>query len=189
MPQGVSTPFGFRPLRHLAGGTVGRTKEFTIASGYATAIGQGDFVKLLADGTIAKAAAGDRNLGAFAGVQYTAADGSAIFTNLWPASTVATNIRASIIADPMVTYEVQWNKVTAPDQTDVGLLADLVVGTPSPIHGGSTAYLNGTASTAVAGFRIIGLIGKPDNFGIYSTVEVQVVEHEYLPIFTGTPGV
>lgn len=189
MAKGTSTPFGFRPFRHLLGGVPGRTREFAIASGYATAIGQNDPVKLVAGGVIEAAAAGDRILGIFIGVQYTDSNGAEVFTNRWPASTVATNIKASVIADPYMTYEVQWNKVTAPDVTDIGLLADHVVGTPSALHGGSTAYLNATAATTIAGFRILGLINNPDNTGIYASVEVQIHEHEYAQHAPVTPGV
>jgi hypothetical protein len=192
MPNGTSTPFGFRPYRHLLGGTPNRTREFPIASGYATTLGQGDPVKLLSDGTIAKAAAGDRMVGVFIGVQYVDSSGNAQFTNRWPASATGTNIKASVIADPFVTFEVQSNKASAPDQTDIGLLADHVVGTASSIHGGSTAYLSATQATGIAQWRIVGLIEKPGNSGIYATVEVAAVEHEYIlqpATLTGTAGV
>ena len=190
MAGGTSKPFGFRPLRHLAGGQANRTNEFPIASAYNTSIGTGDPVKLLDDGTISQAAAGGRILGVFMGVDYVDASGNQVFSSRWIANTVATEIKARVISDPFVTFEVQSNKATAPDQTDVGLLADHVSAVPSAIHGGSGYYLNATQGTGVATWRILGLVDKPYNTGaLYDTVEVAVVEHEYLPIFTGTPGV
>jgi len=113
-----------------------------------------------------------------------------VFTNRWTADLVATEIKANVISDPMVTFEVQSNKATAPDQTDIGLLADHVTAVPSTLHGGSGSYLNATQSSGVAQWRIVALVDKPYNTGqIYDTVEVIAVEHEYLPVFSGTPGV
>lgn len=189
MAQGTSTPFGFRPYRHLTGGNPNSTHDFPIASAYATAICTGDAVKLLSDGTIAVAAAGDRVLGVFQGVSYVDSNGNQVFTARWPASTVATAILASVITDPMVTFEVQSDKATAPDQTDVGLLADHVATAGSSVTGSSGHSLSPTQGTGVAGFRILKLIPKVGNTGIYATVEVSIVEHEYLPVFSGTPGV
>ena len=49
------TPRGFWPIRHLTGGTI-RQSEYTIATGYATALFKGDIVKLVAGGGIEAAA-------------------------------------------------------------------------------------------------------------------------------------
>lgn len=182
-----NAPYGFRPCRHLSGGDPNRTLEFPIATGYATAIGTGDPVKLLADGTIAAAAAGDRVLGIFQGVSYVDSDGNMQFRSRWPASTAGTEIKASVVADPFVTFEVQSGGT--PTAADVGTLADHVVGTPSAIHGGSTAYLSGTMAATAAGFRVLGLINKPGNSGQYSSLEVQIFEHEFSTFVAATPGV
>jgi hypothetical protein len=187
---GASQPFGFRPYRHLAGGVPSRTTEQTIASAYDTAIGVGDPVALIGDGSIVQCAANVRVLGIFDGVQYIDVNSNVVFTNRWTADAVATEIKANVVSDPMVTFEVESAKVTAPDQSDVGLIADHVVAVPNALHGTSGAYLHATQSTAVAQWRIIGLIPKPYNTGqVFDTVEVTCVEHEYLPIFGGTPGV
>lgn len=182
-----NTPFGFRPMRHLSGGDANRNMEFPIATGYATAIGTGDIVKLLNDGTIAVAAAGDRPLGVFMGVSYTASDGSQVFTNRWPASTTATNIKASVMADPMVTCEVMSGGT--PTLADAGQIADHVTGTPNAVTGNSTAYLNSSTGTGTAGFRILRLVDKPGNSGQYATLEVQFQEHEFLQTVGATPGI
>lgn len=183
----ANAPFGFRPLRHLSGGDPNRNLEFPIATGYATALCTGDIVKLLSDGTIALAAAGDRPIGVFMGVQYTASDGSAVFTNRWAASTAATNIKASVMADPMVTCEVQSGGT--PTSADVGALANLVTGTGSAFTGTSGAYLNSTMGTGSANFRVIRLVDKPGNSGQYAVLEVQFQLHEFLQTVGATPGV
>lgn len=183
----ANAPFGFRPLRHLAGGDPTRNLEFPIATGYATALCTGDIVKLLNDGTIALAAAGDRPLGVFMGVQYTASDGSAVFSNRWAASTAATNIKASVMADPMVTCEVMSGGT--PTSADVGQLADHVTGTGNAYTGTSAAYLNSSTGTGTAGFRILRLVDKPGNSGQYAVLEVQFQEHEFLQTVGATPGI
>lgn len=182
----ANAPFGFRPLRHLSGGQI-RNVEYPIASAYNTAIGEGDVVKLLSTGYIAVAAAGDRPLGVFVGVQYQASDGSNVFSNYWPASTVGSNIKAMVIADPMVTFEVMSGGT--PTFANVGELADHVTGTPSSATGNSTAYLNSSSGTGTAGLRILRLVDKPGNSGQYAALEVQFQEHEFLQTVGGTPGV
>ncbi len=137
MAGGTSTPFGFRPFRHLGGGTPNRYMEYPIASGYNTSIGTGDPVALISDGTITLCAAGNRILGIFQGVDYIDPTGSVIFSSYWPASTESrTDIKAHVIVDGAVTYEVESNKSSAVAQTDVGLLANHVAGTVSTLHGG-----------------------------------------------------
>lgn len=183
----TNAPFGFRPLRHLSGGDPNRTRQYPIASGYATALGTGDPVKALTDGSIALAAAGERILGIFQGVQYTAADGSAVFTNYWTASTSATNVKASVVTDPNVTFEVQ--SAGTPVIADTFLLADHITGTASSVTGTSAATLSGTMATGNAGFRILALVDKPGNSGLNATLEVQIFEHEYNRDDAATPGV
>ena len=179
MAGGTSTPSGFHPFRHLGGGTPNRYMEYPIASAYNTRICTGDPVALISDGTITLAAVTVRLLGIFMGVSYVSSSGEAIFSAYWPEDTVATEIKAHVIVDANVTYEVESGKSTAPAQTDVGLLADFVQGTGSTLHGGSAAYLSGTQSTGDAQFRILSLIPKPTNTGgQYDTVEVSIWEHE-----------
>ena len=191
MAGGTSTPFGFRPFRHMGGGTPNRYTEWPIASGYNTAIGTGDPVGHLSDGTISQIAAGSRILGVFMGVNFTDADGNEVFKSYWPADQVATNIKARVITDGQVTYEVQSDKATAPAQTDVGLLADHVTAVPSTLHGGSGATLSATQTTGDGGWRIIALVDKPYNTGGTSdTVEVILWESELaIRGDESTPGV
>jgi len=179
MAGGTSTPVGFRPFRHLGGGTPNRYMEYPIATGYNTSIGTGDPVALAEDGTITLCGVTARILGIFMGCDYKNAAGEAIFSAYWPASTTATEIKARVIVDANVTYEVESGKTTAPAQADVGLLADHVAGTVSTLIGDSRAYLSGTQATGDAQFRILSLIKKPYNTGAqYDTIEVSIWEHE-----------
>ena len=190
----ADTPRGFWPVKHLSGGTI-RASEHTIASAYNTLVSSGDAVKLVAGGGIEVAAAGNRILGVFEGVHYTNAAGEPVFSKNWPASTVATNIKAYVFDDPNLVFGVQSAGSTV--AADVGNLGDHVATAGDTSTGLSKNELNGTTSTASAGFRVIGKINAPDNdWGTNVLLEVQVYEHEYGTLDGGadittpaTPGV
>tara|TARA_R110000751_G_scaffold41845_1_gene97753 strand:+ start:1475 stop:2038 length:564 start_codon:yes stop_codon:yes gene_type:complete len=184
----ADAPRGFWPIRHLTGGTI-RTGEYTIASGYAADIFTGDIVKLVAAGGIELSAAGARSVGVFGGVEYTDASGNVVFKAYWPTGTVATNIKAVVYDDPMTVFGVQSAGSTV--AADVGNLGDHVATAGSTSTGLSANELNGTTSTAYAGFRVFGKVNTPDNaYGTNVNLEVQLVEHEFMPGNEATtPGV
>ena len=184
----TDAPRGFWPVRHLTGGTI-RASEYTIASAYATAIFMGDMVKLVAGGGIEIAAAGARVIGVFQGVEYTNPAGDVVFSNNWPAGQAGTNIKAVVYDDPNIVFGVQSAGSTV--AADVGNLGDHVNTAGSTSTGQSNQELNGTTSTAYAGFRVLGKIGAPDNdWGTNVNLEVQVYEHEFgASLEATTPGV
>lgn len=180
---------GFWPLRHLTGGTI-RTSEYAIASTYGTNIFKGDVVKLVAGGGIELAAAGNRFVGVFNGVSYTKSNGEKVFSQYWPASTTATEIKASVFDDPNIVFGVQSAGSTV--EADIGNLGDHVAGTGSTTTGNSAHELNGSTGTGVGGFRVLGKIDAPDNaYGTNVNLEVHALEHEYNQHIDadGTPGV
>ena len=184
----TDAPRGFWPLRHLSGGSMARTSPYTIASTYGTNIFRGDVVKLVAGGGIELAAAGDRFIGVFDGVQYTASDGSMKYAKYWPASTTATNITAAVYDDPQMLFGVQSAGSTV--AADVGTLGDHVAGTGSTTTGISAHELNGSTSTADTGWRVLGKIEAPDNaYGTNVNLIVQAYEHELTAADHSTPGV
>lgn len=183
----VDRAIGLRPLRHLGGGQV-RSNAYTIASGYNTALGAGDPVKMTGTGrNIARAGAGDVVIGVFDGCKYTTQSGEKKFSMYWPANTVATEIEALVYDDPMTSFRVQADTIAA---ADVGLLADLDAGTPSAVTGLSGVEL--TASAAAAAdktCRIIGIIDAPDNaYGAHADVEILFVEHALKGVVAGVGG-
>lgn len=181
------TPKGFWPIRHKTGGTI-RQSEYTIATGYSTALFKGDVVKLVAGGGLEAAAAGDRFVGVFAGVKYVDAQGAQKYSKYWPASTAATSIIAYVYDDPDLVFGAQSAGSTV--AADVGNLTDHVAGTGSTNTGQSAHELNGSSGTGVAGWRVLKKTGEPGNaYGTNVNLEVLPVEHELTPIFTGTPGV
>lgn len=184
----ADAPQGFVPLRHLSGGSMSRNEAYTIASAYNTDIFTGDPVKLVAAGSIEQAAAGNRILGVFAGCEYTDAAGNVVFSKYWPADTVATNIKAYVYDDPNIVFEIQ--SAGTPAATNVGNLADHEVGTGSTSTGRSGAELSGTMGTGAAGFRILGIVERPDNsYAANANVEVMIYEHEFSRVDPATPGV
>ena len=102
--------FGVKPTRHLTGGKI-RTEEYAIAANHGTSIFNGQVVEAVAAGGIEQAAAGDtQQLGVFGGCFFTDPSTSKpTFKAFYPASTNASDIVASVFADPYIVYEAQHN--------------------------------------------------------------------------------
>lgn len=180
----VDAAFGFVPIRHMSGNAP-RTNKYTIASGLAENIFKGDMVIVVAAGTITPHTATEtNNIGVFAGVSYTAADGSYVYSEYWPSGTVATDIIAYVYDDPYTVFKVQSDG--APAVTNIGNCADVVAGAGSTLTGNSAFELNSTMGTGTASCKIIALYDSPDNaFGTNAVVEVLINEH----ILKATAGI
>lgn len=99
---------GLTPARKVGSAPDNKAlSAYTIASGYATALGSGDPVKLHTDGTLVKATNGADAIGVFYGVTYTDSQGEIHITGYWPASQTATNIEALVLDDPNATFVVK----------------------------------------------------------------------------------
>ena len=188
----LDAPSGARPFRHLSGGMI-RASEYKIASGTSSNIFSGDFVKLLATGYIDVASAGNRILGVFAGVKYTASDGEVVYKKYFPTGTTtlaSADVTAYVYDDPSITYRIQ--SAGSADFADIGNLADHVAGSGSTTTGQSGHEVSGTTGTGTAGLRILRLIDDPDNSaGTNGELEVAIYEHELNQHIDadGTPGV
>ena len=128
--------YGFKPVR-VAGGaapTPNCVNSYSIASAFATSIFTGDPIKMTTDGTLILATVGAPIVGIFAGVEYTAANGSVTFSQYWPASTVATNIKAYVYDDPMTVFKVASDQDTtalvAASKAKMPILLQLLVAPP-----------------------------------------------------------
>ena len=172
----VDAAFGFTPVRHMSGNAP-RANKYTIASGLAENIFKGDLVILIASGLLTPHTAGEaNNIGVFAGVSYTASDGSYEYSEYWPSGTVATDIIAYVYDDPYTVFKVQSAGTTA--QTNVGNCADVVAGAGSTLTGQSGFELSGTMAAGIASCKIIALYDAPDNaFGANAIMEVTINEH------------
>ena len=96
--------FGLRPYRKLDGTPlVGAQNRYTIASGYASAIFQGEMVEPLGTGNIQRHGpnTSDAVVGVFNGCFYTdPTTQKPTYSNFYPGSIVASDITAFIVDDP-----------------------------------------------------------------------------------------
>ena len=106
----VAEKYGLRPVRKLDGSPfINAQSRYRIASGYATAIFQGDLVKPVTGGGIerAVAATSDKVIGVFNGVFYTdPTTQKPTFRNSYPGGVAASDIIANVIDDPSVVFSV-----------------------------------------------------------------------------------
>ena len=135
--------FGFVPVRHMSG-TSPRANKYTITSELAENIFMGDLCIVTSGGVVTPHTATEtNNIGVFAGVSYTASDGSYIYSQYWPTGTTATNIVAYIYDDPYTVFKVQ--SAGSPAQTNIGNCADVVAGAGSTTTGQSGFELMNTS--------------------------------------------
>jgi hypothetical protein len=176
--------FGFVPVRHMSG-YAPRANKYTITSGLAENIFNGDAVILAADGTLQPAGATETNVvGVFAGCSYTASDGSYVYSEYWPSGTTATDIIAFVYDDPYIVFKVQ--SAGSPAQTNIGNCADIVAGAGSTLTGQSGFEISGTMAATAAQTKIIALYDAPENaFGANAVMEVLINEH----LLKGTAGI
>ena len=168
----VSKPYGFKPI-NLIGGQVfaGATRKMRIASGYATAIGYGDLLIRVNDGTVARSGATTaKPTGGFAGVflgcEYiNPTTGQLQFQQNYPASTTVTSgfITAYVCDDPDALFQVAvvsgTTVITGVQFTSVGNNATIVNNTAITASGNSqVALLDSTATTDTLPIRIVDVV-------------------------------
>jgi len=175
----TDAPFGAKPVRILGGSSWnGQTEPYPILSAYNTTIRFGQFVKVLADGTIGLASAGDTCRGVFLGVEYTATDGTQVFSRTWTASTAtlnSANAIAKVVDNPLTVFEIQHDSDSAtPALLDNGSNFDWIY-----THTAGAEVDTSTSTTGPAGLRVLRLVNRPDNaIGAYAKVEVLINEHD-----------
>jgi hypothetical protein len=173
----VNAPNGFRPLRHLKGGTI-RANEYPLLSGTASNIFAGDAVKLLNTGVIDVAAATDTNLiGVVQGFQWTDTDGTPRFEKRFPtgqATLGAADVKALVFDDPDIVFEAQASTYS---QTHNGNNADITATAGSSVTGISKHSIDmGSPGAGTAQIRILGL-AEGSEAGAYARVECLIWEH------------
>ena len=128
----ISGPYGFKPV-NLIGGQVfsGSTREYAIQYNYATSIFYGDFVTV-SSGLVTRAAittstSGKQTVGVFLGCSYTnPTTKQRLFSQYYPASTAAGDIKAIVADDPDVVIKAAM--VTASGGTTMASAAQAMVG-------------------------------------------------------------
>lgn len=167
----TASPKGFKPVGYLGGRPYnGAVRHYRILSGYGTAIGEGDIVRMggasdtTSEGYIVKetgTTALTKPLGVFVGCYYTDPNtGQIVHKPNFPASTVASDIWAKVADDPDLIFEVQASAAVA--QAELGENCALVQGSGVSTLGISSHHVNGTtATTDTLPFRVVDFIKRP----------------------------
>lgn len=187
------TPFGFRPWKHVSGGTPGRLSEYTISTAYNTSLFKGDLVKRDGSGNVVIGTAGDPAVGIFWGCKYIASDGSVQHKNSWTADTAeqsGTTITALVYDDPNMLFLVQSDgTMTA---ADIGTYCDVVTSVSGDTATGWSRQQTGTTASSEDNFKIVDVIGTRHKIpcrnaagnqdfyatGLNALVVVKIINHE-----------
>ena len=165
-----ATPNGAEPINTLSasGSYTGKVRHIKIASGYGTAIFYGDFVKLVAAGTVEKAAVTTAvvagTVGIFVGCSYTDPSTSQLtFNQQFPASTAASDIMAYVVDDPKLVFKMQGDEAIA--QTGLGNNISAVSTAGSTSIGRSKNALDGgsIATTNSLPLRVLEFVDGPNS--------------------------
>jgi hypothetical protein len=184
-------PFGLRPSRTSISSQ--QQNRYRIASGYATAIFQGDLVAMVTGGGIERVAAGGSGLilGVFNGCNYTdPTTGKPTWSNYYPGSVAASDIIADVIDDPNATFEVQAN--AAFPVADLAGNFDIVDNSPvgDTTSGGSRMELavSTGATTATLPLKAIDISQDPENSDVSSANTNVIVKINNHLFSAGTAG-
>ncbi len=165
-----ATPNGAEPVNTLSasGSYTGKVRHIKIASGYSTAIFYGDFVKLVAAGTLEKAAVTTSvvagTVGIFVGCSYTDPSTSQMtFNQQFPSSTEASDIMAYVVDDPKLVFKMQADEAIA--QTGLGNNISAVSTAGSTSIGRSKNALDGgsIATTNTLPLRVLEFVEGPNS--------------------------
>lgn len=192
----TSRPNGFKPVKHQNGSPFnGQANLYYIPSTDATAVYIGDAVKLAGSAdpaygnapTVTLAAAGNAIVGIVVGFLPDPTN-----LNVGGTGRAASTNRYVWVADATdLVFEVETSNGT-PGIADIGLNADLAVGTPSATFARSGATLDmGTKNTTAAlVFKIRGFVPREDNDPAAASAKVWVtINNHQLGASTGTAGV
>ena len=148
----IDAPYGLVPVGLIGGRSYsGATRQMRIASNYGTAIGKGDLVRRVNDGTIERddsttAFQATGTLGVFMGCQYTDPNTSQLtFNNQYPGSIVASDIDAFVVDDP----DIVMKAAVCSSGTTMATVARTVIGNNASILSNTLNTTNGRGKLAV----------------------------------------
>lgn len=164
----TAAPYGARPIGALSanGSFTGKVRHIKIASAYNTAIFHGDFVKLVAAGTVEKdtGTATLTPVGIFMGCSYTDPNtNQKTFAQQWTASLAASDAVAYVIDDPDVLFMMQSDEAIA--QAALGANFAVVQTAGSTAIGKSKNAVDGSsvATTNTLPLRLVDFVDGPDS--------------------------
>src|SRR5574337_103027 len=166
----ADAPRGFQLRRHGKSAVFnGSDNGYAIASGYGTAIYNGDRVKLVS-GKIQKAGVTEAAIGVFIGVKYTPAVGDPVNSPIWPASAATlggVDAEALINDDLEQVFVAQFtNSTSVPAQADVGSYFNAYDAGGQAmwgISGQGVDYSTKTGTAASGVLQFVGFENAPDN--------------------------
>ena len=162
-----ATPYGFRPVGLLGGGDWSNSiRHIKLTNSYGTSIFYGDVVKVVATGTVEKDSGTTTMtpVGIFVGCSYTDPGSSQpTYSQMWTASTSATDIMAYVVDDPNVVFQGQGDATLA--QTALGNNVAVVQTAGSTSIGTSKNAIDSStiAATKTLPVRILGFIDGPNS--------------------------
>ena len=169
-----ATPYGARPIGTLSasGSFTAKVRQLPIASGYGTAIMNGDFVKIVADGDI-ELDNGTTSLttcGIFVGCSYTpSTTNQKTFNTQWPASTVASDAMAFVIDDPNVVFQMQADGEMETADRGMNLAVIYAIGSTAIGKSKSKIDASSVAATATLPLRLLDFVDGPDSLAPVGT--------------------
>ncbi len=185
--------YGFRPVAKVGSGyNSGGMTEYKIANGEASAIYQGDPVVLVANGSIdVGSTAGAELIGVFNGCEYTdPTTQKPTWSNYYPGSIAADDIKAYVIDDPNALFEVKVDDANA-GQAQVGVNCNIATySAGSTINGISNVAIDGDSFAVDAGanFRVVGL-SKDDQNNDYTAANAAIIVKINKHSLTDTTGI
>ena len=163
----TATPYGFRPVGLLGGGDWSNSiRHIKMTNSYGTSIFYGDVVKVVSTGTVEKDSGTTTMtpVGIFVGCSCTDPGSSQpTYSQMWTASTSATDIMAYVVDDPNVVFQAQGDATIA--QTGLGNNVAVVQTAGSTSIGTSKNAIDSStiAATKTLPVRILGFIDGPNS--------------------------
>ena len=186
----VSAPYGLVPVNSLDGKPyAGAIRQIPVAAGFATAIFNGDTVKIV-NGYLVKSTTTDSGtiVGVCMGGQYVNSSGQTVQGQYIPAlaSTSTNTAYAYVVDDQQALFKVavvtSGTTMGTASRADVGSNVPLVLNAGSTTTGNSAfgVTLTGAGTTATIPLRVIDVVPETaTSEGVYTELLVKINTHQY----------
>jgi len=164
----TATPMGAEPVGGLSacGSFSGKVRHIKITSAYAATIFYGDFVKLVATGTVEKdtGTATLTPVGIFMGCFYTDPNTSQpTFNQSWPTGTVASDAMAYVLDDPDAVFRMQGDGALAQTTLGNNIAVVQTAGTVQAGRSHNSVNAGTAATTNTLPLRILEFVDGPES--------------------------
>jgi hypothetical protein len=187
----VSAPYGLEAINSLDGKPyAGAIRQIPVAAGFATAIFNGDTVKIGGDGYLVKSTTTNSGtiVGVVMGGQYVNSNGQTVQGQYIPAlASTSTNLAyAYVVDDQQALFKVavvtSGTTMGTASRADVGSNVALVLNAGSTTTGNSAfaVTLTGAGTTATIPLRVIDVVPETaTSAGVYTELLVKINTHQY----------